>query len=93
MVFSIKLHTRKSGWFIVYIEGSQFKKNIVFLFLKIDFVLANSADSDEISHYVAFHLGLLLFAKYQFRVFWSTKYYWLSIIHFQHLLKMKSFLS
>ena len=30
----------------------------MFLSLKIDFVLANSADSDEMQHYVAFYLGL-----------------------------------
>ena len=38
--FSIKLHTMKSGWSIVYIEGSQIiiPNNIVFLSLKIDFV-------------------------------------------------------
>ena len=46
MEFSIKLHTIKSGWSIVYIEGSQviISKNIIFLSLKINFVLANSAD-------------------------------------------------
>ena len=33
-------------------------KNIVFLSLKIDFVLANSADPDEMPPYAAFHLGL-----------------------------------
>ena len=40
MEFSIKLHTIKSGWSIVYIEGSYViisKQNIVFLSLEIDF--------------------------------------------------------
>ena len=59
--FSIKLHTIKLGLSILYIEGSQImfflEKNIVFLSLKIKIVLANSADSDKILHYVAFHLG------------------------------------
>ena len=32
--------------------------------LKIEFVLANSADSDKISHYVAFHPGLHCLPKY-----------------------------
>ena len=52
MEFSIKLHTIKSGWLIMYIEGLQVKssQNIVFLSLKIDFVLANSADPDEMPH-------------------------------------------
>ena len=52
--FSIKLHAIKSGWSSVYIEGSQViisKKNS----LKIDFVLANSTDPDEMPHY---HVGL-----------------------------------
>ena len=53
MKFSIKLHAIKSGWSIVYIEGSQVmvSQNIVFLSLNIDFVLANSADSDEMPHF------------------------------------------
>ena len=33
---------------------------------KIDFVKANSADPDEMSHYAAFHLGLHCFSKYLF---------------------------
>ena len=50
MEVPIKCDTVKSGWSIVYIEGSQvmiFKK-YCFFSLKIDFVSANSA----------FHLGL-----------------------------------
>ena len=44
----------------MYIERSQVinSKNIVFLSMKIDFVLANSTDPDEMLHYVAFHQGL-----------------------------------
>ena len=40
--------------------GTQVKisKNNVFLSLKFYFVVANSADPDEMPHYVAFHLGL-----------------------------------
>ena len=64
-----------SGWSIVYIEGSQvtIKKKIVFLSLKIGFVLANSADPDEMLHYAAFYLGLHCLPKYQFRGFRFTK--------------------
>ena len=51
MEFSTKLHTIKSGWSIVYIEA--FPNNNAFLFLKIDFVLANSANPDEITHYAS----------------------------------------
>ena len=56
MEFPIKFDTVKSGWSNIYIEGSLVKisKNIVFLSLKIDFGLANSADPDEMSHYAAF---------------------------------------
>ena len=45
------------GRSIVYIKGVKwynFKITIVFLSLKIVFVLANSVDPDEISHHAAF---------------------------------------
>ena len=65
--FLITFDTVKSGWSILYIEGSQviisIQKN---LSLKIDFALANSADPDEMLHYAAFHLGLHCLPKYQF---------------------------
>ena len=75
MDFSIKLHSIKSGWFIVYIKESQviISKNIVFLSLKIDSVLANSADPNEMPHYAAFHLGLHCLPKNLFRGFQSPK--------------------
>ena len=40
---------------------------IVFLSLKIVFILANSAVPDEMLHHAAFHLGLLCLPKYAFR--------------------------
>ena len=40
--------------------------DIIFLSLLINFVLSNSADSDEMQHYVAFHLGFLYLSKYLF---------------------------
>ena len=40
---------------------------IAFLFLKIDFVLANSADPDEMRPCAAFHLGLHCLLKLLFR--------------------------
>ena len=75
MEFSINLHTIKSGWSIVYIYGSHviISKNIVFLSLKIGFVLVNSADPYLMQHYAAFHLGLHCLPKYPFRGFRSTK--------------------
>ena len=76
MEFSIKLDTVKLGWSIVYTEGSQvIISNFFFLFLslKMDFVLANSAEPDKMQHYVAFHLGLHCLPKYPVRGFWSSK--------------------
>ena len=62
MEFSIKFDTVKSRWSIIYIEGLHLiiskKKRYIFLFLKIVFVLAISADPDEMLPYAAFHLGL-----------------------------------
>ena len=69
MDFSIKFETFKSGWSIIYIEGSKviFPKNVVFLSLKIDFVLANYADPDEMSPSYGISLsGLSLFVKEPF---------------------------
>ena len=40
-------------------------QNILYFFLwRSDFILANSADSDEMWHYAAFHLGLHCLAKW-----------------------------
>ena len=49
--------------------------NHVFLSLKIVSILANSADTDEMQHYAAFHLGCHSFPKYLFRGFQYTKGY------------------
>ena len=49
-----------------------FRETIAFPSLKINIVLANSADSDKILHYVAFHLGRHCLAKYVFRGFECT---------------------
>ena len=76
MEFSIKFDSVKSGWSIVYIEGLQdtiLKKILYFFLWRFDFVLANSADSDEMLHYVAFHLGLHCLPKYLFRGFWFQR--------------------
>ena len=60
MEFSITVYTVNSVWSIVYIEGSQviISKYYYIFSLKIGFVLANSADPDEMLNYAAFHLGL-----------------------------------
>ena len=43
-----------------------FPNKIIFISLKIDCVLANSADPDEMLCYVAFHLGFHCLPKYLF---------------------------
>ena len=55
---------------ILYIKGSQieFSKYDVFLFLEIYFILANSADPNEMPPYVAFHLRLHCMPRCPFRV-------------------------
>ena len=55
--------------------GSQviISKNIILLSLKIDFVLGNRADPDEMPLYVAFDLGLHCLPKYPLKGYWSSK--------------------
>ena len=74
MEFSITFDTVKSGWSIVYIEGSQVIISINYcISLKIYFVIANCVDPDEMQHYVAFHQGLHCFLKYPLMGIWSSK--------------------
>ena len=47
----------------------KFPNCMIFLSLKIDFVLANNAYPDEMPHNAAFHLGLHCLPKYSFRGF------------------------
>ena len=70
-----KFDTVKSGWSVVYIEGSKaiISKKIIFLSVKINSVLTNSADPDEMQHCVAFHLGLHCLPMYPFWGFPSPK--------------------
>ena len=61
MEFSIKLHTIKSAWSIVYVDWSQVitSKKISFVFsMRINLVFENSAVFLEMLHHAAFHLGL-----------------------------------
>ena len=37
----------------------KFKKNVIFVCLKIFYALTNSVDPDEMPQYAAFHLGLI----------------------------------
>ena len=56
---------------IVYVEDPQdiSSKNIIFLFVKSDFVIANSEDLDEMPHYAVFRLGLYRLPKHLLRGF------------------------
>ena len=56
----IKFDTIKSGWSIVYIEGTQVitSKMNLFLSLKIDFVLATSSVHDEMGQWSSTHAVL-----------------------------------
>ena len=48
----------------------------VFLSLKVVLIFKNSADSDEMLHFDAFHLGLRCLPKYQIRVLQYTEGYY-----------------
>ena len=56
MEYTFKFEKARSGLSIVYMEGSYVvipNKYRIFLSLKINIVLANSADPDEMSHYIS----------------------------------------
>ena len=68
MEFPLQIDIIGMGLPIVHFKGSQAVLNYdVFLSLKAVFILANSADPDEMQHHATFHLGLRCFQKYQFR--------------------------
>ena len=75
MKLSINFDKVKSGWPIIYIEWSKFiiSENAVFFSLKIDFVLANNTDPDEMPQHASFHLDLHCLPKYTFWNFWFSK--------------------
>ena len=60
MDFPIYVNTICMGLPILNFKGLQIKflNYDVFLYLKVGLMLANSADTDEVQHYAAFHLGL-----------------------------------
>ena len=73
MDFPIHIDT-SMGLPIVYFKGSreEFSKSLL-LSLKIVLILANSADTDEMQHNAAFHLGFHFLPKYPFRGFHYRK--------------------
>ena len=70
MYFPIMFDEVRSGWSIIYIQGSQviYFLNLC-LSLKIEFSLANGVDPDEMLYYAKFHLGLHCLPKYSLRGF------------------------
>ena len=59
MEFSITFGTVKSGWSIVYIEGSQ-----VLISQKQKYCISFSEDPDGIPHHAEFNLGLQCLPKH-----------------------------
>ena len=60
---SVWFDTVSLGWFIVPIKGSQVRISKY----RGCYILANSADIDEMLYFVAFHLGLHCLPKYSLR--------------------------
>ena len=51
---------------VLKVHMSNFLNHDVYMFLRIIFISASSADPDEMSPYVTFHLGLHCLPKYLF---------------------------
>ena len=66
--YPIHIDTISMELSILYLKGFsvQISINGIFLSLKIVFILANSADPDEMLPYAAFHLGIHCLRKYLF---------------------------
>ena len=60
MDFPIHIITISMDLSILYLMGHI----NIYLYVKINFNLANSADRDEMTHYAAFHVGLHCLPKY-----------------------------
>ena len=75
MGFPIKFANIQSGGSIVYVEGSRvvISKKIVLLSLKINYVLENSADIDEMPYSLTFYRCLHCLAQYPFSKFRYTE--------------------
>ena len=90
MDFPIQINPTRMGSSIVYFKGSLVKISKYLWHSLLEFfliILANSAGSDEMPHFVAFHLGLNFMPKYSFRGFKKTKGYRLiSAIHSSSLI-------
>ena len=71
MGFPIHIYKLSMELPILYFKGSHVvdSNHNVFLSLKVVFIIANSADFDEMQHHAAFHRGLHCLPKYHFRGF------------------------
>ena len=72
MVFSIS-YKQNVEVRMVHCHRLLFPKNSIFLYLKIDIILANSADSDEMAYHAEFYLDLHCLLIYPFRGLRSSK--------------------
>ena len=72
--FSIHIDTISMGLPILYFMGSQIQVSKLWCIcaFNVVLVLVNCADSDEMQHDAAFHLGLHCLQKYMFRRFQFT---------------------
>ena len=55
------------------VTGHKFQKYLVFLSLNVDFLLANTADPDQMLHYATFYLGLHCLPMYPLTGYRSLK--------------------
>ena len=56
-----------------------FKKSSLLQYLKIEFVLTNSADPNEMSNYATFPLGIDCLPKYPLMGFWAADMMYLKL--------------
>ena len=75
MNFPIQINTTEMGLSIIYFKGSkdEISKLRCASILKNVFIVANSADTDEMLHFATFHPGLYCLLKYPFRGFQNTR--------------------
>ena len=67
MDFFIDIDRIKMGLSYFGSQVTTFFQSLMFMYLKIIFTLTNSADPNEMQHFVALHLGLHCLSKYSFR--------------------------
>ena len=75
MDISVQFDTIRLGWYIIQLKGSQVgTPKLYYISVPEDpFIIANSADPDEIPHFVVSHLSLHYLSVYQTTVVQYTK--------------------